>query len=113
VKHHHVQGAVLIALVLSVLLLSCESHDSEKQTLAVYGTVHVYRSHTPPSDYPGSDFIGVLGTKDHVKVMQVIQKRNYVAVRIRLSDGREGWVFSSEGIELYEPGCRGPDFRTC
>jgi hypothetical protein len=112
VKDHRVQGSVLIALVISTLSC-CESNDAGKQTLAVYGTVHVYPSHTPPADYPGSDFIGVIGPKDHVKVMQVIQKRNYMAVRIRLSDGREGWVFSGEGIELYEPGCRGPDFRAC
>jgi hypothetical protein len=100
VKDHRVRGAVLIALVLSGLLFSCESSDSEKQTLAVYGTVHAYRSPTPPADYPGSDFIAVIGPKDHVKVLQVIPKRNYVAVRIRLSDGHEGWVFSGEGIEL-------------
>jgi hypothetical protein len=81
--------------------------------LAVYGTVHVYRNPKPPPDYPGSDFIGVIGPKDHVKVRQVIQKRNYTAVRIRLGDGREVWVFSGESIELYEPGCRGPDFRAC
>ena len=110
---HRVEGAILIALVLSALLFGCESNDAAKQTLAVYGTVHVYRSQTPAADYPGTDFIAVIGPKDHVKVMQVIPKRNYVAVRIRLSDGREGWVFSGEGIELYEPGCRGPDFRAC
>jgi hypothetical protein len=113
VKNHRVQAAALIAPVFSALLLCCESHNAEKQTLAVYQTVHVYRSFTPPADYPGSDFIGVIGPKDHVKVMQVIRNRNYTAVRIRLRDGREGWVFSGEGIELYEPGCHGPDFRIC
>jgi len=113
VKDHRMQGAVLIALVLSVSLLCYESNNAEKQRLAIYGTVHVYRSLTLPADYPGSDFIGVIGPKDHVKVMQVVQKRNYMAVRIRLSDGREGWVFSGEGIELYAAGCRGPDFRAC
>jgi len=113
VKDHHFQGAVLIVLVLSALLFSCESNDAEKQTLAAYGTVHVYRSQTPPADYPGSDFIAVIGPQDRVKVVQVIQKRNLMAVRIRLSDDREGWVFSGESIELYEPGCRGADFRAC
>lgn len=112
-KSPHAQAAVLIALVVSVLLLSCETNDAEKLTLAVYGTVHVYRNPTPPADYPGSDFIGVIRPKDRVKVTQVIHKRNYTAVKVRLSDGREGWVFSGEGIELYEPGCRGPDFRVC
>ncbi len=55
----------------------------------------------------------MIGPKDRLKILQVIQKGNYMAVRIRLSDGREGWVFSSEGIELYEPDCRGHDFRVC
>ena len=40
VKDHRVQGPVLLAFVLSALLLGCESNDAEKQTLAVYGTVH-------------------------------------------------------------------------
>ena len=43
----------------------------------------------------------MIGPQDHVKAHgKVVQKRNYMAVRIRLSDGREGWVFSGEGIEL-------------
>jgi len=93
---------LLAAIVLAVLAFSYESNDAEKH-IAIYGSVHVYRTQTPPADYPGSDFIDVIGPKDHVRVMQVVAKRNYVAVRIRLSDGREGWVFSGESIELYEP----------
>jgi len=34
--------------------------------------------------------------------MQVMQKRNYKAVKIRLNDSREGWVFSGESIELKD-----------
>jgi hypothetical protein len=113
VKDHRFQEAVLIALVLPALLLCCKSNDAEKQRLAVYGSVHVYRSPIPPAEYPGSDFTDVIGPKDHVKVVQIIQKRNHIAVKIRLSDGREGWVFSGESIEVYEPGCRGADFRAC
>jgi hypothetical protein len=112
-KDRPLQGAVLIVLVLSALLFSCESNNAEKHVLAVYGTVHVYRSPTPPADYPGSDLIAVIGPNDHVKVMQVIQEQDYMAVKVRLSDGREGWVFSGESIELYEQGCQGPDFRAC
>jgi len=103
----------LAVIVFAALPFSCESNDAQKQTLTVYGTVHVFRGDTPPADYPGSDFIAVIGPKDHVEVKQVIQKRDHMAVRIRLSDGREGWVFSGESIELYEPGCRGPDFHAC
>jgi hypothetical protein len=94
---------LLAVIALAALPFSCESNGAGKHTLAIYGAVHVYRADTPPADYPGSDFIDVIGPKDHVNVIQVIYKRNYMAVRIRLSDGREGWVFSGESIELYEP----------
>jgi hypothetical protein len=105
-------GTVLIALLFSALLFSCESRDTGNK-LDIYGTVHVYPSVTPPATYPSSDFIAVIGPKDHVKVIKVIQKRNYLAVRVRLSDGRDGWVFSGESIEVYKPSCSGPDFRAC
>jgi hypothetical protein len=68
---------------------------------------------TPPSSYPGSDFIAVMGPTDNVKIRQVIQKANYIAVKVVLPDGKEGWAFSGESIELYEPNCHGPDFRVC
>jgi hypothetical protein len=105
-------GTVLIALLFSALLFFYKSNNTERK-LDIYGTVHVYPSVTPPARYPSSDFISVIGPKDHVKVIQVIHERNYLAVKVRLSDGREGWVFSGESIEVYEPNCRGSDFRAC
>ena len=111
------QGVVLIALVLIALFLAavlfgCDSEVPDGYTLAVYGAVHVYRTETPPANYPGSDFIAVIGPTDHVQVRQVIEKRDHIAVKIRLRDSREGWVFSGEAIELYKPGCRS-NFGAC
>jgi hypothetical protein len=60
----------------------------------------VYPTDTPPTAYPGTTFIDVLGPKDHVKVRQVEYKNGYMAVKVRLDDGREGWVFSGESIEI-------------
>jgi hypothetical protein len=111
-KHRRLRGAFLVALCLSALLFFCESNDTQRK-LAIYGTVHVYGSLTPPSDYPGSNFIAVIGPKDNVKVLNVVQKPDHMAVKIRLSNGGEGWVFSGESIELYEADCRGADFRNC
>jgi hypothetical protein len=111
-KGRHLCGTVLISLVFSALLFFCEPSDTGSK-LDIYGTVHVYRSQIPPADYPGSAFISVIGPKDHVKVIKAIQKRNYLAIKVRLSDGREGWVFSGESIEVYKPTCSGPDFRVC
>lgn len=111
-KGRRLYGTVPIALLLGALLMFCESGGSGSK-LDIYGPVHVYPSDTPPARYPGSDFISVIGPKDHVKVIKVIQKQNYLAVKVRLSDAREGWVFSGESIEVYKPNCRGADFRAC
>jgi hypothetical protein len=111
-KDHSLPRAILIALVLSPLLFFCESKENER-TLTIYGTVHVYASQTPPTDYPGSNFVAVIGAQDHVEVIDVVQNRDHIAVKIRLRDGHEGWVFSGESIELYEADCHGPDFRAC
>jgi hypothetical protein len=35
-----------------------------------------------------------------VKVQQVVYKNGYMAVKVKLKDGREGWVFSGESIAL-------------
>lgn len=94
---HRKVAAVL--LFSSLLLLACDS-DAEKHTLIISGAVHVYPTDTPPAVYPGPNFIEVLGPKDHVKVRQVVYKNGYMAVKVRLDDGREGWVFSGESIEL-------------
>lgn len=95
---------ILILLLLLVtfvvlLLAGCKSSES-KHTLVISGAVHVYPTDTPPTAYPGTTFIDVLGPKDHVPVREVEYKNGYMAVKVHLDDGREGWVFSGESIEL-------------
>jgi len=93
-------SSTVLVLVLATLPPGCGPSRNEKHTLLVNGTVHVYPTDTPPTVYPGSDFIALLGPQDKTEVRQIVDKSNYVAVKIKLSDGREGWVFSGEGIEL-------------
>jgi hypothetical protein len=100
VKYCSFHKVTLMLLVIAPLLSSCAANDARKYTLAIYGPVHVYPSSTPPAGYPGREFIAIVGTRDRVEVIQVIQKRDHVAVKVRLNDGREGWVFSGENIEL-------------
>jgi hypothetical protein len=42
----------------------------------------------------------VLGSQDQVEVRRVLYKTGYLAVKVRLKDGPEGWVFSGEPIDL-------------
>lgn len=93
---------VLLCILLYLFLWTagCSSSDAENRTLVVNGAVHVYPTDTPPAVYPGPEFMDVLGPKDQVKVRQVEYKNGYMAVKVKLKDGREGWVFSGESIEL-------------
>ncbi len=101
-NHRASARAMLMLFLMFPLLFSCAANNARKYTLTIYGPVHVYPNPTPPAEYPGTDFIAIVGTKDRVQVMQVIQKRDHVAVKVRLKDGREGWVFSGENIELRQ-----------
>lgn len=92
---------VFLVLTLALLwLASCNSGDAPKRTLLINGAVHVYSDPNPPAVYPGPNFLEVLGPQDHVKVQQVVYRNGYMAVKVKLKDGREGWVFSGESIEL-------------
>jgi hypothetical protein len=90
---------LLLLTLLTLCLTGCQSGDSER-TLVIHGAVHVYPTDTPPVVYPGHQFIEVLGPKDQVKIRQVLHRDGYLAVKIRIKDGREGWVFSGEPIDL-------------
>lgn len=96
----HLSSALIFLIVLISLFCACHSTDAEKRTLYIHGAVHVYPNEVPPAVYPGPDFIEVLGPNDEVKVRQVVYRNGYMAVRVSLKDGREGWVFSGESIEL-------------
>jgi hypothetical protein len=88
----------MVALA-AIVLVGC--HTAEHHTLVINGSVHVYKSDVPPSKYPGMDFIAELGPSDHPEVLQIRSGSGYRAVKIRLDDGREGWVFSGESIEVH------------
>jgi len=90
--------AIGLLFVLMGFAVSCEK--TEPHTLIINGPVHVYKTDVPPATYPGTDFIAELGASDHPAVLEVKPKNGYRAVKIRLADGREGWVFTGESIEV-------------
>ena len=91
----------LVVLVLTATLIALGACARETRTLTISGPVHVYPSSTPPSSYPGTNFIAELGPHDSVRVLQVKYEKGFAAVHVRLPDGREGWVFSGESIDLH------------
>ena len=99
-------GRGLKTVLATTLLFACLNvvgcgHAGEAaSTLVISGPVHVYPSETPPTIYPGNNYIAELGPKDRPKVLETKSGKGYRAVKVRLSDGREGWVFSGEPIDV-------------
>jgi len=87
-----------ILLAVGLGLVACDRAPAH--AVVITGPVHVYRSATPPSTYPGSDFLAELGPSDHPAVLEAVSGNGYRAAKVRLADGREGWVFSGESVEI-------------
>jgi len=94
-------GAICaLAVIVGYLVLQDTSED-RSHSLLVNGPVHVYKIEVPPSsEQERSDYLALLAPGDQVEVRRVRYGKDYMAVKIRLRDGREGWVFSGESIEL-------------
>jgi hypothetical protein len=98
----------LFAKQLSFLLLAaalacaiaCDRSGRTAHTVTITGPIHVYKTENPPTTYPGTDFITQLGPSDHPTVLETKSGNGYRAAKIRLADGREGWVFSGEAVDI-------------
>jgi protein-L-isoaspartate O-methyltransferase len=89
---------VLFTAILA-MLVACD-RDEAQHKLVITGPVHVYKTEIPPAAYPGTDFIAELGPQDHPKILQVKSGSGYRAAKVRLADGRDGWVFTGESIDI-------------
>jgi hypothetical protein len=87
------------ALLLAVSMVPACDHTAP-HSVVISGPVHVYPSSTPPATYPGTNFVAELGPSDHPQVLETTSGNGYRAAKVRLADGREGWVFSGEAVEI-------------
>jgi hypothetical protein len=94
----HPPSRLTCLLIAASLTLGCER--AAPHSILITGAVHVYKSSTPPATYPGTDFIAELGPNDHPTVLETTSRNGYRAAKIRLADGREGWVFTGEAVDI-------------
>jgi hypothetical protein len=96
-----VSGAICVLAVIVGILVLQDTSEDRGHSLMVNGPVHVYKTEFPPSsERERSDYVALLAPGDQVEVRRVRYGKGYMAVKIRMRDGREGWVFSGESIEL-------------
>ena len=91
---------IFVLLAASALALLAACNRAEQHTVTITGPIHVYKTDTPPASYPGTDFVAQIGPNDHPAVLETKSGSGYRAAKVRLADGREGWVFSGEPVEI-------------
>jgi hypothetical protein len=63
----------------------------------------VYRTAEPPWRDPGNSPIATAAQHDTLSVTRIRYEKDYMMVRVKLTDGREGHVFSGDGFRLDPP----------
>lgn len=103
--------SILIAIIgllaatagIAVALLVQDIHQDRQFRVRVTGQVKVYDRESPAGYTRGDEgVIEILRPADQVSVMRIIFHDNegFESIRVRLRDGREGYIFCCENFEL-------------
>lgn len=90
-----------ISIVLAMLLV--DINQDRQYSVKIKGVVKVYDRESPPGYKRGDDgVIDVLHAHDRVTVMRIIfhDEEAFESIRVRLPDGREGYIFCCDNFEL-------------
>jgi hypothetical protein len=92
---------VAVAAGIAVTSLVIDIHNDRQYTVKVTGKVLVYDADTPSGIERGE--VGVIETlrpPDRVRVMRVVSHGDFQAIKIRLNDGREGYIFCCQNFDF-------------
>ncbi len=92
---------VAIAAGIAITDLVVQVHEDRQYTVKINGRVRVYDKESPPGYTRGEEgIIEILHPSDHVDVLRIYSHDDYQSVKIRLHDGRAGYIFCCENFEF-------------
>jgi hypothetical protein len=94
---------VAVATGIAISALVVDIHRDRHSQVRVTGQVKVYDRESPAGYTRGDDgVIEILRPADQVGVMRIIFHENegFESIRVRLRDGREGYIFCCDNFEL-------------
>ncbi len=97
-------AVVIIAAIgagIAITALVVDIHEDRQYHVKLTGPVKVYDAESPPGytrDEQG--VIEELRPQDRVDVLRILDHEEFQAIRVRLHDGREGYIFCCENFEL-------------
>jgi hypothetical protein len=90
-----------IAAGIGIALLVVDIHEDRQYTVKVTGNVRVYDAESPPGYSRGDEgVVEILHPQDRVDVLRIMSHDDFQAIKIRLKDGREGYIFCCENFEF-------------
>jgi len=76
-------------------------HDDRESTIRVTGPVRVYDRESPPGYTRGDEgVIEFLNQGEPAQVLRIHEGDGVESIRVRLRDGREGYIFCCDNFEL-------------
>jgi hypothetical protein len=93
-----VLAAITAGIAMTVFLV--DLHNDRQYTVRVTGKVPVYESDRPPAASPDEGVIQTLHASDQVRVLRIVSHDEFQAIKVRLPDGREGYIFCCQNFEL-------------
>jgi hypothetical protein len=94
---------VAVAAGIAVSAVIVDIHQDRHSQIRVTGQVKVYDRESPAGYTRGDDgVIEILRPADQVSVLRILYHDNqgFESIRVRLHDGREGYIFCCENFEL-------------
>lgn len=90
-----------VGLGLGIAAYLVDVHTDRESTIIVTGPVRVYDRESPPGYARGDDgVIEFLHQGDPARVLRIYDDNGVQAIRVRLRDGREGYIFCCDNFEL-------------
>ncbi len=89
------------AIGIAVAVYVVDVHEDRQYDVRITGPVWLFNSESPSRETRGSEgLIQVLEPNDQVKVLRILHGRDYDAIRVRLENGSEGYIFLGDNFEL-------------
>lgn len=95
---------VLCLAALTVFLPpAIDAYHDRQHRVIVQRLLNVYRTAEPPWRDPSNLPVATAAEHETLRVTRIRYEKDYMVVRVKVADGREGYVFSGDGFRLDPP----------
>jgi hypothetical protein len=94
---------VCLAALLTFGPAALDAYRDRQHRVVIDKPLHIYKSVEPPWRKQSNAPIASAAERDTLSVSRIRYEKDYMVVRVRLADGREGYIFSGDAFHLDPP----------